>query len=349
MRVLAITNFYPTRHNPACGTFIEQQIESLRALGLRVELLFFDRVQKGVSVYLDLTGELRARLATFDADLVHVMYGGVMAAQAIRSVHDRPTVVSFCGSDLLGENASGLFRKVSSRLGVTASLYAARRASGVIVKSKNLLSALPVEVKGKARVIPNGVNLDRFTALDRHACRRQLGWPPDRFHVLFPENVGDPVKRPQLARAAIELLNRRGMRTEFHALRGIPHDQVPVWLNASDVLLLTSLHEGSPNVIKEALACHLPVVSVDVGDVRERIEKIEGCYLAQAIPCDLAEKLALVLHGPRRLADCAGIEELALERVAMRLAAFYQELVRSWPAGLVKPERRSPDLNPVFQ
>jgi teichuronic acid biosynthesis glycosyltransferase TuaC len=347
MKVLAITNFYPTLQHPTHGTFVEQQITSLRRIGLDVELMFLDRSQ-GIAVYRGLGGRVRARLSRFEADLVHVMYGGVMAAQVTRCVQDRPTVVSFCGSDLLGENASGAFRKVASRIGVVASIHAARRASGVIVKAKNLLSFLPEEVKAKTRVIPNGVDLKRFTPLDRDICRRDLGWSSERFHVLFPANVGDPVKRPELARAAVEELNTRGIQTELHELRGIRHDQVPIWLNASDVLLLTSLHEGSPNIVKEALACHVPVVSVDVGDVRERLEAIEGCYLAESTPCDLASKLALVFNGPRRLRAATGIENLALDRVAMRLTAFYEELTRPWRTTLIRRERRSFDLRPFF-
>jgi len=319
-------------------------------MGLEVALMFLDRAHEGMAVYLGLGDKVRARLARFEADLVHVMYGGVMAAQVTRSVQDRPTLVSFCGSDLLGENASGPFRKVASRIGVAASIHAAQRASGVIVKSRNLLPLLPNAVKAaKTRVIPNGIDLKRFRPLDREVCRQHLDWSSDRFHVLFPANVGDPVKRPQLARAAIGELNSRGMQADLHALRGIRHEQVPIWLNASDVLLLTSLHEGSPNIVKEALACHVPVVSVDVGDVRERIEAIEGCHLAEATHCDLASKLALVLNSPRRLRHPTGIEDLALDRVAMRVTDFYEELIRSWCARSVKGGRRSSDLTPVVQ
>jgi teichuronic acid biosynthesis glycosyltransferase TuaC len=349
MKILAITNFYPTLQNPTHGTFIEQQINSLRRIGVEVELLLIDRSQEGLAVYLGLGDKVRVRLAQFDADLVHVMYGGVMAAQVTRAVQDRPTVVSFCGSDLLGENASGTLRKFASGIGVMASIFAARRASGVIVKAKNLLSLLPTEVKAKTRVIPNGVDLQRFTSLDRKLCRQHLGWRADRFHILFPANVGNRVKRPQLARAAVEELNRRGIQTELHLLRGVRHEQVPLWLNASDALLLTSLHEGSPNIVKEALACRVPVVSVDVGDVRERIVKIEGCYIAEASHRDLASKLARVFDGPRRLRDAPGIQELALGRIAMRLTAFYEEVVRSWRTSLVERGRRSSNLRAVPQ
>jgi len=113
----------------------------------------------------------------------------------------------------------------------------------------------------------------------------------------------------------------------MHELRGVPHLQVPVWLNAADVMLLTSLHEGSPNIIKEALACNVPVVSVDVGDVGEQIQGIEGCHLALPTPDDLAPKLLLVHAALRRVAGRAKMQELSLERIALRLREFYSELL----------------------
>jgi glycosyltransferase involved in cell wall biosynthesis len=133
-----------------------------------------------------------------------------------------------------------------------------------------------------------------------------------------------------LARAAVEVANRSGIPAEIHQLQGVPHDEVPIWLNASDILILTSLHEGSPNVIKEALACNLPIISVDVGDVRERVDGIEGCYLALPNPEDLAAKLRLVHSGPRQVAGRIKMQELSLRRIALALRDFYEELLISW-------------------
>src|SRR5262249_37900289 len=152
------------------------------------------------------------------------------------------------------------------------------------------------------RIIPCGVDLERFKPLNQYTCREWLGWDASRFHVLFTSNSGNPVKRPGLAGRAVEALNRLGIHAEMHCLSGVPNNEVPVWLNASDVLLLTSLHEGSPTIIKETLACDRPVVSVDVGDVHERIQRVEGCYLALPNPDDLAAKLYLVHAGPHRVA-----------------------------------------------
>ncbi len=140
----------------------------------------------------------------------------------------------------------------------------------------------------------------------------------------------DPRKRLDLAKAAVEAANHSGVRAELHQLRGVPHEEVPTWLNASDVVLLTSLHEGSPNIVKEALACNIPVVSVDVGDVRERIQGIEGCYLAVPEPRDLAAKLQMVHAGSRRVVSRVKMQELSLERVALQLKEFYSEVLVSF-------------------
>lgn len=176
----------------------------------------------------------------------------------------------------------------------------------------------------KVHVLPCGIDLNRFKSMDAASCRRQLGWRRDAFHVLFASSNGDPVKRPWLAKAAVEQTLRQGIPAELHYLTDVSNSTVPVWLNASDALILTSLHEGSPTVVKEALACGLPVVSVDVGDVAERIEAIDGCYLAHASPADLAHKLSLVHQRGQRV-DCRGnLEDLDVLNVARRLKSLYE-------------------------
>jgi glycosyltransferase involved in cell wall biosynthesis len=314
------------------GTFVEQQVLGLKRVSLDVDVLFVNRREKGVSTYLTMGADLRKRIEQFQPDVVHVMYGGVLAERVTSIVKDRPLVVSFCGSDLLGEHLSGPLRRVISEYGVLASHFAAKRAHGIIVKSQNLEGALPLTVnRSKVRIIPNGINLDRFRPLHIVDCRDKLRWSPDKFHVLFPANSGDPCKRPDLAQASIDLANQLGLNAEMHYLRGVPHEEVPIWLNASDVVLLTSFHEGSPNVIKEALACNVPVVSVDVGDVRERISGIQGCYIALPEPVDLSAKLRSVGSSGGRIPGREKIKELSLEEISLKLKHFYHEIVEAHP------------------
>lgn len=329
MKILAITNMYPTPERPGSGVFVEQQVKSLQARGMDVRLMFVDRRSEGPSTYYRIPRMLRREMIEFVPDLIHVMYGGVMAEQVTKQRGLPPTVVTFHGSDLLGENLSGFARKVISHYGVYCSRKAARRANGVIVVARHLLKALGRGIEpAKVQVIPCGIDLARFTPMDQKGCRERLGWPDNEFHVLFATSAGDPVKRPELARAAVDLVSRRCGSVKFHVLSGTANSEVPYWLNAADVLLLTSKHEGSPTIVKEALACGLPVVSVPVGDVPERIAGVNGCHLAEPEPEHLAGKLQLVCERRQRL-DCGEkLREISRETIAMRLEEFYREVAR---------------------
>lgn len=330
MRLLAITNMYPDAERPWLGTFVEQQVKGLTAIGIQCQVLYFDRQREGAFTYYRMGQRLRDTVSHFKPDLVHVMYGGVMARNILARRWAVPTVVTFHGSDLLGENLSGWFRKLVSHYGVRCSWAAARRANGIVVVARHLEHAFPRDVdRHKIRVIPCGIDLERFRPMDQAACCRELGWAPDVFHVLFPANAGDPVKRPWLAQAAVQKLQKEGVKAELHLLSGVPYADVPVWINASDVLILTSLHEGSPTVVKEALACNVPVVSVDVGDVAERLQGIVGCHLAAPEPRDLALKLGQVWQRRGRVDSRTSIQSLSIEAVAKRLEAFYQDRLGS--------------------
>ena len=331
MRLLAITNMYPSPERPWLGTFVEQQVKGLESIGVEVKVLFFDRKTEGPWVYYRMEPRISQAVAEFQPDLVHVMYGGVMADRITRRrLCSQPVVVTFHGSDLLGENLSGVARKLFSHYGVRCSWRAARRATGVVVVARHLQHRLPEDVdRGKVRVIPCGIDLERFKPLDRGACRQKTGWASGTFHILFPANTGDPVKRPWLAQAAVEALRADGVKADLHLLSGVPYRDVPLWVNASDVLLLTSLHEGSPTVVKEALACGVPVVSVDVGDVAERISDIDGCHLAEAEPASLALKLLAVRRRNGRVDSTRVIQALSLANIAEQLKSFYGELLQA--------------------
>jgi teichuronic acid biosynthesis glycosyltransferase TuaC len=333
MRILAITNMYPSKESPGSGVFVEEQVKSLRTLGLEVRVLFVNRRREGAAVYYRMRRPIGHALAEFQPDLIHVMYGGVMAWQVVQHHHVRPILVTFHGSDLLGENLSGWMRKLVSGYGVLCSKRAARAADGVIVVARHLLRALPrIESEAKVRVLPCGIDLDRFRPLDTLACKRELKWNEDAFHVLFASGNGDPVKRPWLAREAVDQALTRGMSTELHCMTHVPHSQVPLWLNASDALLLTSDHEGSPTIVKEALACGLPIVSVPVGDVVERIGSIDGCHLAEPHASALAEKLLLVRERKNRVNARGQLDEISAASVAGRLKGIYEAMAPTAPS-----------------
>jgi teichuronic acid biosynthesis glycosyltransferase TuaC len=325
VRTLVVTNIFPTSSRPDLGTFVARQVESLRAMHVEIEVVHLDRAQRGRRAYRDLSETIQRSLAASNPDLVHVMYGGVMADRVTHAVRDRPVLVSFCGTDLLGGGAQTVVDRLSWTYSVLASRRAASRAAGIVVKSQNLKEALPRRVdERRTWILPNGIDLARFTPRDEWECREELGWDSRSKHVLFPASADRAEKRFDLAWAAVDLVKARHRDVELHALSGVRHEDVPVWLNAADVVLLTSDHEGSPNAIKEALACNVPVVSVDVGDVRERIETIYGCFLAEdRSPRTIATALSSALEMRDRIDGRATVMDLSLDRVAARLCDIY--------------------------
>ncbi len=328
LRVLAVTNMLPAPDAPHAGRFVQQQIEGLRRTGVDVKTLFVDRLRKGMRVYADLPSMLSKAVREFQPDLVHVMYGGIMARVVAHVVTDRPVVVSFHGSDLLGQPFERPPRRFFAACGVLASKQAAKRCSGVVLVAEHLRHSLPLNGRNaNVRVIPCGIDLELFKPQSRDRCCEVLGWKKETFHIVF-QNTGDPVKRPDLAYAALDCLkNKLDVDAEIHELCGISYAQVPIWLNASDALLVTSFHEGSPTIVKEALACNLPVVSVAVGDIPKRVGGIRGCHISESTPGDLAAKLKIVRESSNRIESGDAVHQFSLDHCAHLLSQFYRQVL----------------------
>src|SRR5262249_43598081 len=149
------------------------------------------RRREGPWVYYRFGTALRRKVSEFAPDLIHVMYGGGMAGEGTREGGVTPVIVNFYGAGLLCGKLSRPGRKIISHYGVYCSIKAARGAQGVIVVSRNLLNALNRRVSaGNVRVIPCGIDLERFKPLDRRYCQDKLGWANSRFHILFVSSSG---------------------------------------------------------------------------------------------------------------------------------------------------------------
>jgi len=327
VRILAVTNIWPAPDAPHWGRFVEQQIKTLRQTGIEVDLLYVNRRAEGMLAYANLPGMLRKAVDQFKPHLVHVMYGGIMARIVTLVVRDRPVMVTFHGSDLLGQPFERPLRRFFAAGGALASRQAARQCDGIVVVAGHLIDKLPKVIpRSRVQVIPCGIDLDLFKSQDQERCRHLLGWAQDSFHVIF-QATGDPVKRPELALAAIDRLRDQGVKVELHFLRGVSYEQVPVWLSAGDALLVTSYHEGSPTIVKESLACSLPIVSVPVGDIPRMIQGLKGCHLSAADAMELAGKLQEVRMHPSRIAGDTRVHDFSAVHSACTLKRFYEDLL----------------------
>jgi glycosyltransferase involved in cell wall biosynthesis len=146
--------------------------------------------------------------------------------------------------------------------------------------------------------------------------------------VLWAGHYQRPEKRFDIVKAALGIAREKDPSIELVLVTKQPHDVVPTYMNACDALLLVSDAEGSPMVVKEAMACNLPVVSVRVGDVPEVIGGTEGCYLCTQEPADVAEKLVMALSQPRRTNGRENIKHLEQGAIARRIKEVYQGVVK---------------------
>lgn len=326
MRVLMVTNMYPTARDPAYGVFVKAQVEALAAEGVDVEVEFIDG-RTSATAYITGITRLRRRLRTSIFDIVHAHYGLTGFVAAFQPL---PLVVTFHGDDLLGtpSRAGGITMK--SRLGRWASAVGARRANGLICVSEQLRLALRRhQDRQRARVIPGGIDIERFSPAPRQLARQRLGIPSHSRVVLFPSTPGEQRKRLDLAKAAIKAIEPSYSAIQLLVVSGVSYDRMPDYYRAADCLLLTSDWEGSPTVVKEALCCDLPVVSVDAGDSWQWLRLAAGCQLVERQLPSIASGLRAVLDGVDHVDGARVRERVNWRRIVIDVIATYKDALAS--------------------
>ncbi|MCA9216191.1 MAG: glycosyltransferase [Planctomycetales bacterium] len=319
MRVLAITPELPTADDPGSMAPGARQIQSLRDAGIDIIAQDMRGIPK--LKYLQAIPRMYKQLGNVDLIHAHFGYCGLLARLQFR----KPIVVSFMGDDLLGTPIDHLGTlSWGSRQMVKAHIKLAPRVDQVIVKSQEMANVI---APTRSHVIPNGVDIDLFQPQDRTHARQQLGWADEKPYVLFPGNPDNPRKGFQLASQALDIAKKQlGRDIEMVPLWGVAPDDVTAYMNASDAMWMTSFIEGSPNVVKEAMACNVHVIGVPVGDVTELLDGVAGSHVCQRDPEQLGTTLATVLTadvapGGRQAILDRGLD---IESVANRIIDVYR-------------------------
>jgi glycosyltransferase involved in cell wall biosynthesis len=307
MRVLQLTNMYPDAARPYWGTFVQQQIDSLTQLGVESTIRLVDgETSRWNYVTSALTVQRMSRQDRFD--LVHAHYGltGFIASTQT----SLPLVVSLYGSD------------VHVPWQRAFSILAALRARRTIVCSERMARKLPRRIRPV--IAPPGIDSAHFYARDRDEARARFGYRPDQRVLLFPANPERRVKDYPLFRAAVRRLRRDDVR--IATLGAVPEDDLPFFYTAMDCLVLTSKNEGSPTVIKEALACGCPVVAVDVGDVAEQLREFPLCHVTRTRrPAEIAARITDVLDAGHRIDPVRAADTFSSEAVAQQVLTIYEK------------------------
>jgi glycosyltransferase involved in cell wall biosynthesis len=308
MRVLCLTNMYPTEHEPWSGVFVAEQVEDLRALGVEVDVCSFDG-RDDRKEYVRAARTLRRLVGDVGFDLVHAHYG--LAGAVALTQRKTPVVTTFHGSDTSipwQRNVSYVVARLSVPLFVTSDGRARLR-------------------RPEAAVVPSAVDLQRFRPCPRAEARRRLGWYEDGTYVLLPGPRRSVMKNAALFDATLDALPA-GRRARPISLEGYSRDETALVMNAVDVTLMTSLSEGSPVAVRESLACETPVVSVAVGDVPELLRGLPGCSICAHDPAALAAGVLHALGSGRSKELRARAEDYSRERIAGRVLAVYEKAVR---------------------
>ncbi|THU39357.1 glycosyltransferase family 4 protein [Niastella caeni] len=301
--------------------FIKEQGESLKSAG--IELEYYTVVGKGLMGYVRSGLQLRKFLKRNKYDLIHAHFTYSGWTALIGAGRKMPVVLSLMGTDATGEYIGKNKVNLHSRILTFLTWMIQPFVKAIISKSPNIEAS--VYRKHKSFIIPNGVNMQKFSPNLLQANKN--GSPVNgKKKVLFLGNKDSPGKNFPLAQAAIQQLEN----VELLCPYPVAHNDVPLYLNEADVLVLPSFMEGSPNVIKEAMACNCPIVSTDVGDVKWVIGETIGCYLASFDVKDFANKIQLAINTPQANGRTNGrqrIMELGLdmETVAKRLMEVYQK------------------------
>ncbi|HXS38213.1 MAG TPA: glycosyltransferase family 4 protein [Flavipsychrobacter sp.] len=306
----------------------DSQMQSLLAAGVDLTYGYITNT-KNPKRLLKLARQIKRIVREEGVDIVHVMWGNALGlTTALAS--SVPTVLSLCGSDLLGNYNSKLKKTLKGRIAGFLSQFAALFSKNVITKSQHMKSRLWAPSKNKTFVLPNGINLSKFYTIDKVEARKKIGWEQNKPIVIFFYTPGQFVKNEPLALKTFDKLKEQLPDCELKILTKIPHEQLVYYYNAADVMLLVSKHEGSNNSLKEALACNLPIVSTPCGDAPERLENVKNCYISKGWdPEELAGLLLQALKKNERSNGRDRAQSISNTEIQKRLVEIYQQLEKN--------------------
>lgn len=271
MKVLIVANYNCGYFSP----FVLEQMEALRQQGCEIDT--YGVVGKGFRGYLKNLPNLRMKIQEFHPDIIHAHYGlSGLLANLQRQI---PVITTFHGSDVHAGGMILFLSKIAMRLS----------AYNVFVCEK--LRTIAGYSRYNCCILPCGINLEQFVSIEKNIARDKLGWERNKKIVLFAGAFSTVVKNAELAQQSVAMLED----VAIVEMKGFNREEVVYAMNAADCLLMTSHNEGSPMVIKEAMACGLPIVSVDVGDVKDIVGNTEGCYMAEKSTSDVSEKIEQAL------------------------------------------------------
>ena len=328
MKITWVHSFSPKASNS--GVFMHSQASVLSDMGCELDLVYTGRLRT-VSSFRRAYRLVREK--SRGSDLVHAQYGSGCGWLVSRI--PGPKVLTLRGSDWYrGGRGSlaGLLHGAAAHVLTTRALARYDLTIAVSEKIKKEIRRKGFDVA--VEVMPSGVDLELFQPAPKETAREGLGVGTDVSPwVLFASALEDnPTKRPGLALDSVARARKLIPNLKLRVLSGVPHRMVPQHINASDLVLLTSTHEGWPNIIKESLACNVPFVATDVSDLHLVAAQERSCHISTADPGILAKNIVEVLGCSRPKNLRRYVEVMGQETTARRLLRVYDQVLERWRA-----------------
>ncbi len=297
--------------------FIKSQGESLKRHG--IELEYFSIIGKGSRGYINNISRLKKHIRQFKPDIIHTHYS-LSGWVSLLAKPRGEKVLSLMGSDAHGGNT-----KLITKLTLKLQLFLIQFFYEVIiVKSENLSNVL--WARKKCVLIPNGVNMELFSPMDKEKVKKELKLDRKRKYILFVANPNDSNKNYKLIQQARNHIQTKDV--EILTPFPVPHNKLALYYNACDVLVFPSFKEGSPNVIKEALVCNTKIVATDSGDIIERTKGIKSVWIGEFDEKDFAQKLDLALNSTKPVNSREQVRnEIDEDKIADSIIDIYNKLL----------------------
>lgn len=289
MKILLISNQHPNKHG--VGNPIMYRMRNAISKDSRIEKVEF------LPFYNSLNSLKTIRKASKQYDLVHIHFGGVYALLIwffLIGVDCRK-FITFHGTDIHAK-AMDTVNSWKKRLKISLNQKASFLSISLFDKcgfvGKEMISYVPFcfskQMDRKAFIQPLGVDYSTFTIIDKKEAQEHLGLDHKKY-VLFSDVSNTSIKRRDIAESIVEEL---GLDYNLLIMSAVKPNEVPYYINACDMLLLTSDQEGSPNIIRECLALNKPVFSVDVGDAKEQLMELQKSAIIPRNP----QTAASIIH-----------------------------------------------------
>ena len=313
MKILLIHSGNKVAGDSSKYTFVKEQGTALQQLGC--EIAYYAVVGKGVRGYLRNVKPLRAKIASFKPDIIHAHYG-LCGMVAVLAAQKKVPVVVTCHN---GETLSMYGNIITS--------MAIQRADYTICVAQHIYDKLYIKPK-HYMIQPCGIDMKDLPLVDKATAMKEMNLPKDKINILFGGSFSNARKNAPLAKAAIELLHRDDIN--LIEMRGYNRHQVNLLFCGCDMLLLPTKSEGSPQVLKEAMACNCPVVATDVADIAFLLQGVTNSYVTTFDPKDVADKIQRVIDCGERTNGRDRIDALRLDNpfVATTILNVYKSIVK---------------------